>query len=97
MDEDNMDEVKNGEKPATISVFAYESALMHKEAEAERNLRIVRIVRSICFMLCFTLMFVVSMLVVNYSSRTRMWNETITKLTSTLAEVTNGVYQQSDP
>ena len=92
-----MDEVKKDEKPAMISVFAYESAMMHKEAECERALKMVKIVRSICIMLCFALMFVVTILVSYYTSRTAMWNDTITKLTSTLAEVTNGVYQQSDP
>ena len=85
------------EKPATVSVFAYESALMHKDADCDRILHVVKINRNICFVLCAVLVITTVTLVGYYTSRTQMWNDTITKLTSTLAEVTNGVYQQSDP
>ena len=85
------------EKPATISVFAYESALMHKDADADRMLHAMMIIRNICFALCAVLVITTVTLVSYYTSRTAMWNETITKLTTTLAEVTNGVYKQSDP
>lgn len=85
------------EKPATVSVFAYESALMHKDADCDRMLHVVKIIRNICFVLCAVLVITTVTLVGYYTSRTQMWNDTITKLTSTLAEVTNGVYQQSDP
>lgn len=85
------------EKPATISVFAYESALMHKDADADRMFHAVKIIRNICFALCAVLVITTVTLVSYYTSRTAMWNETITKLTTTLAEVTNGVYKQSDP
>ena len=85
------------EKPATVSVFAYESALMHKDADADRMLHAMKIVRNICFVLCAVVVIITVTLVSYYTSRTAMWNDTITKLTSTLAEVTNGVHQQSDP
>lgn len=85
------------EKPATVSVFAYESALMHKDADCDRMLRVVRIMRNICFVLCAVLVITTVTLVAYYTTRTAMWNDTITKLTTTLAEVTNGVHQQSDP
>ena len=85
------------EKPATVSVFAYESALMHKDADCDRMLHVVRTIRNICFVLCAVLVITTVTLVAYYTSRTAMWNETITKLTTTLAEVTNGVHQQSDP
>lgn len=85
------------EKPATVSVFAYESALMHKDADCDRMLKVVRIIRNICFVLCAVLVIVTATLVGYYTSRTAMWNDTITKLTTTLAEVTNGVHQQPDP
>ena len=85
------------DKPATISVFAYESALMHKDADCDRMLHVVKIVRNICFVLCAVLVITTVTLVAYYTSRTAMWNDTITKLTTTLAEVTNGVHQQSDP
>lgn len=85
------------EKPATVSVFAYESALMHKDADCDRMLHVVKIIRNICFVLCAVLVITTVTLVGYYTSRTQMWNDTITKLTTTLAEVTNGVYQQPNP
>ena len=85
------------EKPATVSVFAYESALMHKDADCDRMMHVVEIVRNICFVLCTVLVITTVTLVAYYTNRTAMWNDTITKLTTTLAEVTNGVHQQSDP
>ena len=81
------------EKPATVSVFAYESALMHKDADAERMLHAMKIIRNICFVLCVVLVAITITLVAYYTSRTAMWNDTITKLTTTLAEVTNGVHK----
>lgn len=92
-----MDEERKTDKPATVSVFAYESALMHKDADCDRMLHVVRIIRNICFVLCAVLVIITTTLVAYYTSRTAMWNDTITKLTVTLAEVTNGVHQQSDP
>ena len=92
-----MENEQKTEKPATISVFAYESALMHKDADAERMLHAMKIIRNICFVLCAVLVVITITLVSYYTSRTAMWNDTITKLTTTLAEVTNGVHQQSDP
>lgn len=85
------------EKPATVSVFAYESALMHKDADCDRMLHVVKIIRNICFVLCAVLVITTVTLVGYYTSRTAMWNDTITKLTTTLAEVTNGVHQQPNP
>ena len=92
-----MEEERKSEKPATVSVFAYESALMHKDADCDRMLNVVKIVRNICFVLCAVLVIITTTLVAYYTSRTAMWNDTITKLTTTLAEVTNGVHQQPDP
>ena len=92
-----MENEQKTEKPATISVFAYESALMHKDADAERMLHAMKIIRNICFVLCAVLVVITITLVSYYTSRTAMWNDTITKLTTTLAEVTNGVHQQSNP
>ena len=87
----------DNEKPASVSVFPYESALMHKDADCERMLKVVKVIRNICFVLCAVLVIVTVTLVGYYTSRTQMWNETITKLTTTLAEVTNGVHQQPNP
>lgn len=92
-----MEDERKSDKPATVSVFAYESALMHKDADCDRMLHVVRVIRNICFVLCAVLVIITTTLVAYYTNRTAMWNDTITKLTQTLAEVTNGVHQQSDP
>ena len=91
-------EVKAAEgKPASVSVFANESALTHKDLDCDRMLHVIKVIRNICFVLCAVVVIITVTLVSYYTSRTAMWNDTITKLTVTLAEVTNGVFQQSDP
>ena len=71
------------EKRAEVPFFLHENAMMHKDRDNKRMM-------IICLALCVTLIIVVVTLVAYYTSRTAMWNETITKLTATLAEVTNG-------
>ena len=71
------------EKKAEVPFFLHENAMMHKDRDNKRMM-------VICLALCITLIIVVVTLVAYYTSRTAMWNETITKLTATLAEVTNG-------
>ena len=78
------------EKTSCIPFFIHENAMMHKDADNRRMM-------TVCISLCVTLVIVVVTLVSFYTSRTAMWNDTVTKLTSTLAEVTNGVYEQSNP
>ena len=78
------------EKQACVPFFLHENAMTHKDADNKRMLLI-------CLALCVTLIIVVVTLVSYYTSRTQMWNDTITKLTTTLAEVTNGVYQFTNP
>ena len=75
---------------ACVPFFLHENAMMHKDKDNRRMM-------IICLSLCVTLIVVVVTLVSYYTSRTAMWNETITKLTTTLAEVTNGVHQFADP
>ena len=76
-------------EPATISIWAHENAMTHKDTDNERMLTVVKIMRNIVFAMCTALVIVVITLVAYYTSRTAMWNDTITKLTTTLAEVTN--------
>ena len=76
-------------KPATISIWAHENAMTHKDMDNERMLTVVKVMRNIVYALCVALVIVVITLVAYYTSRTAMWNDTITKLTTTLAEVTN--------
>ena len=68
---------------ACVPFFLHENAMMHKDKDNKRMM-------IIGLSLCVTLIVVVVTLVSYYTSRTAMWNDTITKLTSTLAEVTNG-------
>ena len=74
------------EEKAQVPFFLHENAMMHKDRDNKRMM-------VICLALCITLIIVVVTLVAYYTSRTAMWNETITKLTATLAEVTNGVHK----
>ena len=55
------------------------NALKHKDADNRRMM-----------IICLALCVVVICLVAYYTSRTQMWNDTIVKLTATLAEVKNG-------
>ena len=72
-----------GNDQACVPFFLHENAMMHKDRDNKRMM-------VICLALCITLIIVVVTLVAYYTSRTAMWNDTITKLTATLAEVTNG-------
>ena len=72
-----------GKEQACVPFFLHENAMMHKDKDNKRMM-------IICLSLCITLIVVVVTLVSYYTSRTAMWNDTITKLTATLAEVTNG-------
>ena len=72
-----------GKEQACVPFFLHENAMMHKDRDNKRMM-------IICLALCITLIIVVVTLVAYYTSRTAMWNDTITKLTQTLAEVTNG-------
>lgn len=86
---DNYDLPEEKKEPATISIWAHENAMTHKDTDNERMLTVVKIMRNIVFAICTALVIVVVTLVGYYTSRTAMWNDTITKLTTTLAEVTN--------
>ena len=68
---------------ACVPFFLHENAMMHKDRDNRR-------ITILCLALCATLIIVVVTLVSYYTSRTQMWNDTIAKLTATLAEVTNG-------
>lgn len=75
---------------ACVPFFLHENAMMHKDRDNKRML-------IISLTLCVILAVVIVTLVSYYTSRTQMWNDTITKLTATLAEVTNGVHQFTGP
>ena len=71
------------EQQACIPFFLHENAMMHKDRDNKRMM-------IICLALCATLIVVVVTLVSYYTSRTAMWNDTITRLNQTIVEVTNG-------
>ena len=71
------------DKQACVPFFLHENSMVHKEMD---NRRMMIITRS----LCVTLIIVVVTLVAYYTSRTAMWNDTITRLNQTIVEVTNG-------
>ena len=77
-----MDEKKGCEDKACVPFFLHENAMMHKDMDNKRMM-------VICLSLCITLVVVVVTLVSFYTSRTAMWNDTVSKLTVALTEVTN--------
>lgn len=69
-------------KEACIPFFLHENAMIHKDRDNKRMMVVI-------LSLCITLIVVVITLVSYYTSRTQMWNETISTLTVALTEVTN--------
>ena len=69
-------------KEACVPFYLHENAMMHKDRDNKRMLAVV-------LSLCVTLVVVVITLVSYYTSRTQMWNDTISTLTVALTEVTN--------
>ena len=70
------------EQIACVPFYLHENAMMHKDRDNKRMMVIT-------LTLCITLIVVVITLVSFYTSRTQMWNDTISKLTVALTEVTN--------
>ena len=77
-------------KPATISMFEHENAIMHKEKDCERMKKIV-------FAVCATFVVITIIFVTAYTIRTRIWLDTFLTILQErppATEVQNGVYQQ---
>lgn len=70
------------EKEACVPFFLHENALMHKDRDVRRMM-------IVCLALCITMVILVVALVAYYTSRTAMWNETISDLSTKLVEVSN--------
>ena len=83
--------------PETISVFAYESALMHKDADNDRLAQdCARMHRLVRWLVALVLLLIV-IFVTTYTIRTRFWLDTFERfITPPASEVQNGVYQQSN-
>ena len=82
MKEINLDLPEEEKEPSKISKWAHENAMTHKDTDNRRMM-------IICMALCLTLIIVTVTLVSYYTSRTAMWNDTISKLTVALVEVCN--------
>lgn len=80
---DPMSEIKEQEKHTErISVFAYESAMMHKDADIERAHKTTRWV-------CVTFIIIVVIFVAAYTVRTSIWLDTINKMVAEIIELAN--------
>lgn len=66
--------------PEQISVFAYESALMHKDADVERAHRTT-------VWVCLTFFLIVCVFVAAYTIRTTIWLETINKMIAVIVDL----------
>lgn len=84
--------------PEMISAFAYESSMMHKDADnkrlSEENKRMHILVRAL---IALILLLIITF-VTTYTIRTRYWLNTFERfITSPVTEVQNaGVYSQTD-
>lgn len=80
---DSMSEIKEQEKHTErISVFAYESAMMHKDADVERAHKTTQWV-------CVTFVIIVVIFVAAYTVRTSIWLDTINKMIAEIVELAN--------
>lgn len=68
---------------ACVPFFLHENAMIHKDRDNKRMFHIV-------IALCVVVVVVVTTLVAYYTSRTQMWNDTISKLNATIIELSHG-------
>ena len=103
-----MDEkCKNCEnQQACIPFFLHESAMMHKDADIERLAQVADGQRRINVIQSIIILAVVAVMVMFYTYRTQIWNNTIAKQNETImmllsertpAEASDGIHKQSDP
>lgn len=78
-------------RPATISYFEHENAMMHKDRDCERMKHVVIAV-------CIAFVLIIGIFVTGYTIRTRIWLETILQMQSRsqVSEVDHGIYEQPD-
>ena len=80
-----MEDIMENNKQETnecVSAFAYESAMMHKDADVERAHKTTRWV-------CVTFILIVVIFVAAYTLRTSIWLETINKMVAEIIELAN--------
>ena len=77
-----MSEETKKAKPESVSVFAYESAMMHKDADVERAHRTT-------VWVCVTFVIMIAIFVAAYTVRTSIWLDTINRMTAAIIELSN--------
>ena len=80
------------DKPATITVFEHENAMMHKDKDCER-------MKNIVIAVCVSFVLITIIFVTGYTIRTRIWLDTILQLQArapVTEVVDHGLYQQPD-
>lgn len=96
-----------GKEQACVPFFVHENTMMHKDADNERLANIAHEQRKINAIQSIIILAIVFIMVMFYTYRTKMWNDTIAKQNETIimllkdkspgTEVANGVHQQPDP
>ena len=101
------DKCKNCESSsACVPFFLHESAMMHKDADIDRFAKVAEGQRRINVIQSIIILAVVVVMVIFYTYRTQIWNNTIAKQNETIIMLLNertptgasdGIYKQSDP
>ena len=101
------EECKNCEnQQACVPFFMHESAMMHKDADIERLAQVAEGQRRINVIQSIIILAVVAIMVIFYTYRTQIWNNTIAKQNETIimllndktpAGASDGIHKQSDP
>ena len=77
------------ERQACIPFFIHENAMQHKDMDNERMAKIVKGQRITNIIQSIVILLIVFIMAMFYTSRTQMWNETISKLNQTIIEVSH--------
>ena len=77
------------EKQACVPFFIHENAMQHKDMDNERMERIVKGQRITNIVQSIVILLIVLIMVSFYTTRTQMWNNTISQLNQTIVEVTH--------
>ena len=77
------------DKPATITVFEHENAMMHKDKDCER-------MKNIVVAVCVSFVLITIIFVTGYTIRTRIWLDTILQLQARAPVTLAEEFQMSD-
>ena len=74
---------------ACVPFFLHENAMMHKDSDNERMAKIIKGQRITNIIQSVVILLIVFVMVMFYTSRTQMWNNTVEKMSAAIVEVTN--------